>query len=107
MTAPSPRETWAIANGIPRQVFGTLLLNVHARADCQMGCPLHGPSMHRMRAWPLSYRSDRRIFERLCVDGVGHPDPDSVIFHAYALKDPSQHRHGCDGCCIGFTSVEV
>ena len=34
---------------------------------------------------------DRRIMERICPHGVGHPDPDDVL---------NQDRvHGCDGCC--------
>ena len=53
-------------------------------------CPVHNPSDHHMRSWPLNYRPDRGLTERLCHHGVGHPDPD----------DPSKHRrHGCCGCC--------
>lgn len=48
------------------------------------------PRLTRMRTWPSVWRADRRLLERLCPHGVGHPDPD----------DRSADRvHGCDGCC--------
>ena len=40
------------------------------------------------------WRYDRSFMERICVHGVGHPDPDS------ADADP---LHACDGCCINET----
>ena len=39
-------------------------------------------------------RFDRSFMERICVHGVGHPDPDS------AGADP---LHACDGCCTNET----
>ena len=46
---------------------------------------------HSMRGFPQLWREDRRIMERICPHGVGHPDPDDVL---------NQDRvHGCDGCC--------
>lgn len=44
------------------------------------------------------------LTERLCVHGIGHPDPDSVEFLASKEDDPADARwgwgvHGCDGCC--------
>lgn len=108
---PGPRETWSLANGVPRQVFGSLLLNVHPFSECSgaslrygeatSGCPLHRPSNHGMRGWPLSYRSDRKIFERLCPHGVGHPDPDSVSRH-WVTRRQNESIHRCDGCCVGL-----
>lgn len=105
---PGPRETWAIANGVPHQVFGSILLNVHPFSECTgptrgFGCPLHGPTKHRMHGWPLSYRSDRAIFERHCFHGVGHPDPDSISFHWVTSRE-NVSIHGCDGCCSGLFS---
>jgi len=55
-------------------------------------CPVHNPSNHTMRYWPLNYRTDRGITERICRCGVGHPDPDCQR----AQKDST---HGCCGCC--------
>jgi len=47
-----------------------------------------------MRDWPVYWRDDRKIVERICVHGIGHPDPDQADF----LIDAGM-THGCDGCC--------
>jgi hypothetical protein len=42
----------------------------------------------------LFFRQDRRIWEGVCLHGVGHPvgnDP----------NDKTAGIHGCDGCCSG------
>lgn len=67
----------------------------HNREGCTPPCPLHSPSDHSMIAFPLSWRSDRKIMERICTHGVGHPDPDD----RKVQEDPWQSIHGCDGCC--------
>lgn len=68
-------------------------LNTHDESRCNgETCPVHNPSKHHMRKWPIRYRMDRGITERVCEHGVGHPDPDCIG----AQKDPI---HGCDGCC--------
>lgn len=68
-------------------------LVVHSNEDC-IGpfCPIHNPSDHHMKDWPLHWRADRAYFERICEHGVGHPDPDGF----YGEQDTV---HGCDGCC--------
>lgn len=68
------------------------LTNVHDQDSCKgPACVIHRPSHHHMTSWPLLYRQDRRMFERICQHGVGHPDPD----------DPTEDRtHGCCGCCF-------
>lgn len=72
---------------------GQTITNVHPPERCDgMVCVVHNPSNHHMAAWPLHWRNDRRIFERLCEHGVGHPDPD-------CLYDEIESVHGCDGCC--------
>lgn len=53
-------------------------------------CVIHHPSDHHMRDWRTHWREDRRIMERLCPHGIGHPDPDEIA--------PCR-AHGCDGCC--------
>ena len=70
---------------------GVTAVRTHHRDDCQgRPCAVHHPSAHRMAGWPQVWRADRRITERTCPHGVGHPDPD----------DPAAGRvHGCDGCC--------
>ena len=72
-------------------VGGQRLLNVHSMYDCDGNfCCIHNPSDHHMKTWTQYYREDRRMTERICPHGVGHPDPD----------DPTTDRiHGCDGCC--------
>lgn len=70
---------------------GQKLTNLHSPALCQgRGCVIHHPSLHSMRLFRTHWREDRGIMERLCLHGVGHPDPDD--------NNPD-HVHGCDGCC--------
>ncbi|HWB37969.1 MAG TPA: hypothetical protein VHA75_18285 [Rugosimonospora sp.] len=70
---------------------GMTLLNVHDPADCEgRGCCIHHPSQHHMVSWPQNWRADRRMMERICPCGVGHPDPDDLN---------SDDVHGCCGCC--------
>lgn len=71
-----------------------VLFNVHDEEAC-VGppCPIHARTDHHMRAWPQHWRNDRRMMERICPHGVGHPDPDEQL-----LDDGGVH--GCDGCCV-------
>ena len=68
-----------------------VLVAVHSSDECAGEyCTIHNMSNHAMRAFPQHWRSDRRIMERICPHGIGHPDPD----------DPTADTvHGCDGCC--------
>jgi hypothetical protein len=70
---------------------GQVLVSLHSPRKCKgEACVIHHPSDHSMRSFPTHWRSDRRIMERICPHGVGHPDPD----------DPTTDTvHGCDGCC--------
>lgn len=61
-------------------------------------CPIHHPSAHHMRDWPLNWRGDRQLMERICPHGVGHPDPDHM-HRAERLTGEADGVHGCDGCC--------
>lgn len=90
-TAKRPGEIWDIGGG--RKLGG-----VHFKKDCEGPCVLHNPSGHHMSEWPLLWRYDRHIFERLCAHGIGHPDPDQ---YAYWARTDQEHQgvHGCDGCC--------
>lgn len=103
-------------------VEGIHLVNVHPADNCGgQPCVIHNPTGHHMRSWPLHWRGDRGIFERICPHGVGHPDPDQfayweqarkswrpplsadVIDDLYPLGNPFDGLgvHGCDGCCVG------
>lgn len=78
-----PEMSWWPTNG--------RVMAHHADDVCELPCPIHGPGEHHMVTWPLHWRDDRRIFERICPHGVGHPDPDST--------PEGEDIHGCDGCC--------
>lgn len=75
----------------PKPVVWQSLVGVHSPSACEgRGCPIHHPSQHHMRDWPQNWRNDRRMMERICEHGVGHPDPDDLN---------ANRAHGCDGCC--------
>ena len=80
-------------------------LRTHVLDDC-IGefCPIHNPSGHHMREWPITIRFDRgALTERVCSHGCGHPDPDSLAYFRRKLGDRYPRYalgvHGCDGCC--------
>ena len=75
-------------------IDGKRFFNVHSPDNCAgTPCVIHNQSDHHMREWPLHWRGDRAMFERICPHGVGHPDPDHLAFR------PGDSVHGCDGCC--------
>ncbi len=70
-----------------------LRLQVHSVDDCNgPPCPIHHKSDHHMREWPQHWRDFRRLMERVCLHGIGHPDPDQDLTDVDLI-------HGCDGCC--------
>lgn len=78
---------------------GPVTLTTHAPGECSgEWCVIHNPSDHHMRSWPTNWRSDRKLMERVCPHGVGHPDPDDLAFHV-RNGNTWQGSHGCDGCC--------
>lgn len=94
MTASSQ----ALANGDVTFVANGLMTNVHPPSDCAgSACWVHAPSEHHMVAWPVRWREDKRIAERVCRHGTGHPDPDDLDYQRRHGRDVSMH--GCDGCC--------
>lgn len=76
------------------------LTNVHDGTQCigERTCVIHNPTRHPMRDWTLHWRGDRKIFERICQHGVGHPDPDQEFWWEQS-KQEWQWVHGCCGCC--------
>lgn len=79
---------------------GLLLRNVHSEQLCaHRVCVVHNPTNHHMRTWPLNWRGDRGLFERICPHGVGHPDPDQYGFWDEQGTTAWMGVHGCDGCC--------
>lgn len=79
----------------------TVRLTVHDRSQCDnrvLPCVIHNPSRHIMSAWPLAWRDDVSLMERICEHGVGHPDPDHLAYVNSGDREVIV-RHGCDGCC--------
>jgi hypothetical protein len=76
--------------------FGNKLINVHESIDCATRgvCSIHSPSNHSMSSYPRKWRGDFSFMERICVHGVGHPDPDEPSATYNSILS-----HGCDGCC--------
>jgi hypothetical protein len=81
-----------------------VLLKTHAPEQCQgEPCCIHNPSSHHMLDWPLNWREDIGVMERICPHGVGHPDPDDAA-HKRRIGRAVLTVHGCDGCCQTPTS---
>lgn len=86
--------------------IGEVSLTVHSKVLCAgRPCTIHNPSDHHMVSWPLNWRGDIRIMERLCSHGVGHPDPDDSAFRKSRGDD--NVVHGCDGCCSRKNQTQV
>lgn len=78
--------------------------NVHlVSMQClEYGCCIHCPTDHRMKSWPTHWRDDRKLMERICPHGVGHPDPDHLNYLMRTVGEDemrTESMHGCDGCC--------
>lgn len=76
----------------------TLLITHDALACSGEHCCIHHPSDHHMRGWPMLWRDDTEVMERICPHGVGHPDPDDAA-HNRRIGLDWKTVHGCDGCC--------
>ena len=77
----------------------------HSGGQCfGQNCCIHNPSDTHMKDWPLNWRSDRGMMERICEHGVGHPDPDDYAYHKSrnfnGSGDDGYGVHGCDFCCM-------
>jgi len=75
---------------------------VHEKDKCEgRHCCIHNPSNHHMKDWPTHWREDRKLMERLCKCGVGHPDPDDLAYKkSIGLDVDTIGIHGCCGCCF-------
>ena len=71
----------------------------HEQGQCRGACVIHNPSNHHMVSWPTHWRDDRKLMERICQHGVGHPDPDHIAWLAQNMRGV-EGVHGCDGCCL-------
>jgi hypothetical protein len=79
------------------------VLNAHEEGECKGEfCSIHRPSDHVMVEFPLYWRGDRGLMERICPHGIGHPDPDDLAFKKANMPNYENYAfgiHGCDGCC--------
>lgn len=74
-------------------------LRTHSPDQCAgRHCVIHNPSGHHMRDWPVNWRDDIGVMERICPHGVGHPDPDDAA-HKRSIGKDVLTVHGCCGCC--------
>jgi len=112
-----------VAEPVFGEQAGMALLQTHAADKCagrEIPCCIHRPSAHRMVTWPMNWRGDTGVMERICPHGVGHPDPDHMAYVKSLTPEhdcPGDHGtwfdpreceyphldwqgvHGCDGCC--------
>lgn len=84
---------WICLENTPEELYA------HTKESCKglffdSPCSLHNRTFHHMRSWPQHWRGDRKLMERICKHGVGHPDPDNIKY-----ANVSDSVHGCDGCC--------
>lgn len=78
-------------------VGGQVLIGVHSSKECATPyCAIHCFSDHHMVDWLQNWHPSKRMIERVCEHGIGHPDPDDLSFNDKNLK-----LHMCDGCCHG------
>lgn len=75
---------------------GTPLLVHNPTACAGQNCCIHNPSNHLLQDQPLHWRG--HVMERICVHGIGHPDPDDTT-HRVRTGQPVSGIHDCDGCC--------
>ena len=87
-------EEWTRPDGV--------VMNVHSAEGCgPLACVIHNPKPSVMDEFPLHWRGDRGIFERICPHGIGHPDPSQFDYWdaEYGEEAWAMSVHGCDGCC--------
>lgn len=78
--------------------FANAFSLIHNKNVCRGSkCPIHNPSEHKMNRWPMILR-ETALIERRCTHGIGHPDPDSLVWMNKQFGK-GHGVHGCDGCC--------
>lgn len=78
---------------------------VHTRTpECDNGCVIHNPTSQNSD-WPTHWREDRKIMERICPCGVGHPDPDGLRFIERMYGRLRMELEAIHGCCGHNCSV--
>lgn len=87
---------------------GQRLSNTHSEESCksQFSCAIHRPSEHNMSDFPQNFRPDTGVIERICPHGIGHPDPDHMVW-ARSVGMDWHGVHGCDLCCQKLDTPEI
>jgi hypothetical protein len=87
-------------NATPLEHSSEVLFSVHDESTCAgRACAIHRRSDHTMRSFPQHWRSDRRLMERICPHGVGHPDPDNWDYLVAMLGEDDAGAEMIHGCC--------
>lgn len=83
------------------KINDTQTLRVHDPNACTGHyCSAHNPSPQAEAIGKRWWRQDRGMMERVCPDGIGHPDPDEIAYRErVGLETEYFSVHGCDGCC--------
>lgn len=90
----------AVASWGEQYVTGTgQAVRVHRAQDCVTSpeapwCVIHNPMPGPWATWRTHWRTDRKIMERICPHGVGHP---AAEYYQRALSTLALD-HGCDTC---------
>lgn len=72
---------------------------VHPMRYCEgRECTIHNPPSKLPDGWSFYWRTDRGIMERICLHGIGHPDPGQFTYWKENNME-FEAVHGCDGCC--------
>jgi len=87
---------------------GIIDLRVHHPRHCSgQTCCIHDPSNHRMVDFPQLWRDDRKLMERTCPHGVGHPDPDALEHQRMRFGDEAARIYGLHGCPCNCCGVDL
>jgi len=78
------------------------VLSHHAERDCNGPCPLHTPSDHSYRQYPLDWKAEWNIMVRVMPDGQTIPDPDD--FHVRQGGYILENRFYCETCKVYVSS---
>lgn len=74
------------------------VVRTHPRGNCfGQWCAIHSQMPGPWSSWPRLWREDRRILERTCPCGVGHPVAE---MYDYVIANDQGWilTHGCCGC---------
>lgn len=85
-------------------LVGGQMMYAHSADRCEgKPCCIHNPSDHHMVEWHQFWRDDVSKMERICPHGIGHPDPDDLMFRLSIDYESAEwvSTHACDGCCKG------